>query len=332
MSVQGIPTWTPDERNIRHHLKQLHKSAMHIKTFSPDHPRHCRCSDPSHEHYNPNYSTRGSEQGVLECFTKPKPGKQRARPQTTRSKKTNKKKRQKQKRPSTTQQQQQPHPQPQTVTYPFDGSKWEQQSFNINQKVIQQRQQLLNRKYLISPKLSPNFIPTAYPIHHEPFPSFSPDRRDQKAMTADLLLLTRHKSTSKLLFNKASGGFVPSAYDFDNSMGMARTQSYSPLHSSQMLQRSISSSPLLTTTPASPLSPRSSGLGENKAFATTTTTTPSITPTLLSYSEWCVPPSYQVPPKLREQSTPIKQHRPVYTETIQRQHSRQTSRRPITGK
>lgn len=283
MSVQGIPTWTPDERNIRHHLKQLYKSVMHIQTFSPDHPRHCQCSDPSHEHSNPNYSTRGSDTGSEQCLTKPK---RRARPQTTRSKKTNKQTIQQ--RPSTTQQQ--PHPQPpQTATYPSDGSKWEQQSFMINQKVIQQRQQLLKRKYFISPKLSPNFIPTAYPTHHEPFPSFSPDRRDQKAMTADLLLLTRHRSTSKLLFNKASGGFVPSAYDFDNSMGMTRcsTHSNSPLHSSQMLQRSISSSPLLTTTPASPLSPRSSGLGEHKAFATTTTTTPSITPTLLSYSEWC---------------------------------------------
>ena len=234
---------------IRGHLKTIHKACMQTKTFKPENPRHfCGCHSASHSNFNPTYSSRGSCTGSLTlqslqpCTTNQSPGHSPdlQRPRTT----------------ATTLQQPSLRQRPQTsvsvLSPPIQQMhrrrkltpcspislgkyKWEEQSMLINHHVAQKKQLLNNRRQcLIKPLIKPEYKHPIYhpaytqPHHHDPFPLFSPDRRDPEALTADLLLLTKHRSTSNTLYNKASGGFVPARYLFDDSMGGSRMVAHVP--------------------------------------------------------------------------------------------------------
>jgi hypothetical protein len=191
--------WNEKKTAIRSHLKNIHKACMELQhTFEKVPVRHCHCNEPSHRNLNPTYSSRGSDQGVVDHTTKRIHHPQR--PQTTS--------------PSLNQP---------SLACGIDYSEPSSSSLTSSQLLLQQTQRPQTTVIIpkqVSPMLS--IDDQSEPIFHNPFPIFSPDRRDRDSMTADLLLLTKHRSTSKVIFNKASGGFVQSRYIYDDSMGGSR--------------------------------------------------------------------------------------------------------------
>ena len=256
--------WNNKKRHIRAHLKNIHKACMQTETFEPENPRHfCGCHSASHANFNPTYSSRGSCTGSLTFQTHPStpsqsPGHSQSqdlqRPRTTATTlqqpslaygmepATNLP--QPRQRPQTSVSVmlsppiQQMHRRRRKLTpcspVSLGKYKWEEQSRLINHQVAHKKQLLNNRQYLIKPLVKPEYKNPIYhpaytqPHHHNPFPLFSPDRRDPEALTADLLLLTKHRSTSNTLYNKASGGFKPTRYLYDDSMGGARMVAHVP--------------------------------------------------------------------------------------------------------
>lgn len=227
--------WNDKKKWIRSHLKTIHKACMQTETFKPENPRHfCGCPSASHSNFNPTYSSRGSSTGSLTLLqqpslaygidaatTLPQP---RQRPQTSVSVLSPPIQQMHRRRKLTP-----------CSPISLGKYKWEEQSMLINHHVAQKKQLLNNRRqYLIKPLIKPEYKHPIYhpaytqPLHHDPFPLFSPDRRDPEALTADLLLLTKHRSTSNTLYNKASGGFVPARYLFDDSMGGSRMVAHVP--------------------------------------------------------------------------------------------------------
>ena len=211
--------WNENKSLIRYHLQNIHKSVASLPKIKKIVNRQCGSGcGPSNSHFNPQYSSRGSDTFGSLLQTQRS---QRQRPRTTQPRRSlntplnafgidelEKTK----ERPQTCMDHTSANATPQRVQQPplLQSGKyqWEQQSVVINQHVLHNKQQQLNRKTMTPASGSLEFNHHPPPLHHEPFPNFSPDRRDADSLTADLLLLTKHRSNKKLLFNKASGGFL----------------------------------------------------------------------------------------------------------------------------